>query len=73
MQNSPDTLRVLLAGFASMASNTAPKSTLLDLLDFRPVGLGSRIRRLYLSRRVRPPSNECPRYDTKLYLMGLHF
>ena len=33
-------------------------------------GRDSRIRWLHLDREVRtPPHNECPRYDTKLYLM----
>ena len=30
-----------------------------------PVGWGGRIYRLLLYREVRPPLNECPRYDTK--------
>ena len=30
-----------------------------------PVGWGRRIHRLLLCRGVRPPSNECPIYDTK--------
>ena len=30
-----------------------------------PVGWGCRIHRRHLCRRVRPPSNECPGYDTK--------
>ena len=30
-----------------------------------PVGWGCRIHRLLLWRRVRPPPNECPWYDTK--------
>ena len=30
-----------------------------------PVGSGCRIHRLLLCRGVRPPPNECPRYDTK--------
>ena len=30
-----------------------------------PVGWGCRIHRLLLCRGVRPPPNECPRYDTK--------
>ena len=30
-----------------------------------PVGWGNRIHQLHLCRRVRPPTNECPGYDTK--------
>ena len=30
-----------------------------------PVGWGCRIHRLHVYRGVRPPTNECPGYDTK--------
>ena len=33
--------------------------------DCCPVGWGCRIHRLFLCRGVRPPPNECPRYDIK--------
>ena len=36
----------------------------LDLA--RPIGWGCKIHRLHLCRRVKPPANDCPGYDTKL-------
>ena len=50
----------------SFASNYKEKShcVVVNMLDC-PVGWGRRIHGLFLCRGVRPPSNECPGYDTK--------
>ena len=45
------------------SSKHAHSSTSLDSLW--PVGWGCRIYQLHLCRGVRPPPNECPRYDTE--------
>ena len=47
------------------AVSNGNKAILHILLSCCPVGWGRRIHRLLLCRGIRPPLNECPRYDTK--------